>query len=274
MVSGKNESVNNAAIALRLVEIPSGRILWAGSASGRKVWRKDRFDELARAVTADLVAELAQIRTGVIASVVASLPEPEDGPGWAGQGKVYLESGLLDKAEEAFLKAETFPESQAQAYSGLGQVYARRPALRQRAIDYFNKALSTDSSRPEIYYHMAAVYRDIGTEQAVDFAHRAIALDSTYSAPYRLLAEWYSTGDWYATQQEDLAATYFYTRYLSLEPEDLDVAVPFGKVLLRSGDYPTLERVVLPYLQSHPEETTDLLPIAAQWAAAREQFEQ
>lgn len=38
---------------------------------------------------------------------------------------------------------------------------------------------------------MASVYFDIGTDQCVDMASRAIAIDSTYSAPYQLLGMQY-----------------------------------------------------------------------------------
>ena len=76
------------------------------------------------------------------------------------------------------------------AYEGLGRVYARRPALRQRAVSYFYRALDVDTTRADLYYQMASVYFDIGTDQCLDMASRAIAIDSTYSAPYQLLGDW------------------------------------------------------------------------------------
>ena len=49
------------------------------------------------------------------------------------------------------------------SYEGLGRVYARRPALRQRAVSYFYRAIEADATRADLYYQMAAVYFDIGT---------------------------------------------------------------------------------------------------------------
>ena len=101
----------------------------------------------------------------------------------------------MSDAEEAFLKAESFEGSEVLSYEGLGRVYARRPALRQRAVSYFYRAIEADTTRADLYYQMASVYFDIGTDQCVDMASRAIAIDSTYSAPYQLLGDWFARDD-------------------------------------------------------------------------------
>ena len=155
----------------------------------------------------------------------------------------------------------------------MGQVYARRPTLRQRAIDYFQKALQADTARAETYYNMAAVYRDMGSAQVVDMARHALDINPNYGAPYRLLADYYAAGDWYATQAEDDLAARYYTRYLTLEPDDVDAAVQLGRVLLRLGDSAGLKRTVLPFLKTHPQASTDLLPVAGQSAYKKEQYE-
>ncbi len=48
MAAGKENAVNAVGVGLRLIDTSSGRILWAGSANARRVWRKDRFDERIR----------------------------------------------------------------------------------------------------------------------------------------------------------------------------------------------------------------------------------
>ncbi|MXX15371.1 MAG: GWxTD domain-containing protein, partial [Gemmatimonadetes bacterium] len=265
MATGKDNAINAVGVALRLIDTSSGRVLWAGSANGRRVWRKDRFDDLSQTIATELVAGLAKVKSGTQTDAWANQPEPQDGPGWVNRGMVALERGLLSDAEEAFLKAESFEGSAVLSYEGLGRVYARRPALRQRAISYFYRAIEADTTRADLYYQMASVYFDIGTSQCVDMASRAIAIDSTYSAPYQLLGDWFARDDFYALSQDNTTAAAYYTHYLSLEPDDVDAVTKLGAVLLRMEDQQAIARQILPFMKRHPE-ALDLLPVAAQWA--------
>ena len=265
MATGKDNAINAVGVALRLIDTSSGHILWAGSANGRRIWRKDRFDDLSQTIATDLVAGLAKVKSGAQTDAWANQPEPQDGPGWVNRGMVALERGLLSDAEEAFLNAEPFEDSAVLAYEGLGRVYARRPALRQRAVSYFYRALEVDTTRADLYYQMASVYFDIGTDQCVDMASRAIAIDSTYSAPYQLLGDWFARDDFYALSQRNATAAAYYTRYLSLEPDDVDAVTKLGAVLLRMEDQQAIVRQILPFMKRHPE-APNLLPVAAQWA--------
>ena len=265
MATGKDNAINAVGVSLRLIDTSSGRILWAGSANARRIWRKDRFDDLSQTIATDLVAGLAKVKSGAQTDSWANQPEPQDGPGWVNRGMVALERGLLSDAEEAFLKAEPFDDSAVLAYEGLGRVYARRPALRQRAVSYFYRALDVDTTRADLYYQMASVYFDIGTDQCVDMASRAIAIDSTYSAPYQLLGDWFARDDFYALSQRNATAAAYYTRYLSLELDDIDAVTKLGAVLLRMEDQQAIARQILPFMKRHPE-APNLLPVAAQWA--------
>ena len=272
MAAGKDNAVNAVGVGLRLIDTSSGRILWAGSANARRVWRKDRFDDMSQTIATDLVAGLAKVKSGAQTDAWANQPEPQDGPGWVNRGMVALERGLLSDAEEAFLKAEPFEDSEVLAYEGLGRVYARRPALRQRAVSYFYRALEADTTRADLYYQMASVYFDIGTEQCVDMASRAIAIDSTYSAPYQLLGDWFARDDFYALSQRNATAAAYYTRYLSLEPDDVDAVTKLGTVLLRLEDQQGIARQILPVIKRHPG-ALNLSPVAAQWAYRAGQYE-
>ena len=272
MAAGKDNAVNAVGVGLRLIDTSSGRILWAGSANARRVWRKDRFDDMSQTIATDLVAGLAKVKSGAQTDAWANQPEPQDGPGWVNRGMVALERGLLSDAEEAFLKAEPFEDSEVLAYEGLGRVYARRPALRQRAVSYFYRALEADTTRADLYYQMASVYFDIGTEQCVDMASRAIAIDSTYSAPYQLLGDWFARDDFYALSQRNATAAAYYTRYLSLEPDDVDAVTKLGTVLLRLEDQQAIARQILPVIERHPG-ALNLSPVAAQWAYRAGQYD-
>ena len=96
-------------------------------------------------------------------------------------------------------------------------------------------------------------------------ASRAIAIDSTYSAPYQLLGDWFARDDFYALSQRNATAAAYYTRYLSLEPDDVDAVTKLGAVLLRMEDQHAIARQILPVIERHPE-ALNLLPVAAQWA--------
>lgn len=269
---GKDNIINAVAVALRLVEVPSGRILWASSSHAQRVWRHDDFDGLTQQISTNLVYDLTRARAGTRLGEWAELPDPEDGPGWVSRGMLALESGLLDQAEEAFLKAEKFEDSRIAAYEGLGRVYARRPALRQRALDYFNRAIRADSTRADLFYELASVYYDIGTEQCLTMARRALAIDPDYSPAYRLLGDWYARDEWYARVQDNAQAVAYYGRYMILEPGDADVAVRMARVLARMQDDDAIARYIAPFVQTHPE-AIELLPIVAQRAQRLAQYD-
>ena len=272
MGAGKHNAINTVAVALRLVEASSGRILWAGNASAQRVWRKDKFDDLTQQIATDLAMDLAHVREGARLDAWANQPLPKDGPGWVNRGMTALERGLLNDAEEAFLFAQEFEDSQIGAFEGLGRVYARRPARRQRAVDYFYQVLNADTTRADVYYELASVYFDMGTSQCVDMASRALAIDSTYSAPYRLIGDWYARDDFYALPDDNAAAAAYYLRYLSLESGDVDVAVNLGQVFLRLKDQRAIAKHILPFLEVYPE-AIELLPVAAQWAYRQTQYD-
>lgn len=270
---GKDGNINNTAVALRLVDLPSGRILWAGNAGSKRVWRKEGFDKMSLDVTSQLIENLAFIRTQEVKALQMNTPADNDGLGWANLGILYLRRGLLSAAEEAFLKAKTQKESQLQAYWGLGEVYSRRPAQRQQAIQYYKQVLDIDSTRADIYYKMAMVYQDIGTNQGLEMAHKALQIDPNYGAAYRFIADWYAKGEWYTTSDDDKLAVEYYSKYIQIEPDDDEARFNLGIVLLRLKDYSKIARIILPSVQqiSPPIE---LLPIIAQWAYAIEKFDQ
>ena len=106
----------------------------------------------------------------------------------------------------------------------------------------------------------------------MDMASRAIAIDSTYSAPYQLLGDWFARDDFYALSQRNATAAAYYTRYLSLEPDDVDAVTKLGTVLLRLEDQQAIARQILPVIERHPG-ALNLSPVAAQWAYRAGQYD-
>ena len=254
---GKDATIYTMAALLRLVEVPSGRVLWTVKAAGRRVWRWDKLMDITEGVVAHLSEDLAQFAAGAAEDVVAGLlAAAVDGPGWCAVGEAYLQRGLVKQAEAAFQKALTFPDGRARAHNGLGEIYVRLPETFARAVDAFQKATQEDPGYLVPYANLARAYlgRDITT--GVGYAKQAIEIDSTYSLPYRAL------GDWYEANEDDRNAVDYYGHYLELEPEDVEVAARMGRALIRLQDYEQVERVIAPILRAHPEATA-LLPVVA-----------
>lgn len=270
---GIDNTINHTALTLRLVAVPSGKILWASSASGKRVWRKDDFDMMAQPVSANIIANLAQARSGALHETLAFSSTPQNGPEWVQRGMIYLARGLLPEAEEAFTKALTFPESEIFANDGLGRVFARRPARRNQAVAFFKRTIELDPTSAERHHRLAEVYRDMENQFAITTAQHAIELDPTFSPPYRLIANWHAKEYWYNNTNDNETAIKYYTEYLKREPDDIKTALSCGKILLNMNHLKRIETLILPILQKHPE-ATDLLPIIGQWASMQEKYDE
>lgn len=273
VISPSEEGMHDdqVAVALRLVDVQSGHILWAGSSGVRHVWRKDRIDQLIQDDAVELINNLAKSLID-LTDPKWTQDDPVDGDGWVQMGVVYLERGLLDQAEKAFLEAEAFASVRALALNGLGLVYARRPTLRSRAIDYFQQAVHEDETFVDAYYHMAKTYMDMGTSQVVEAAQKVLALDPEYVLAYRLLGDWFARGDWYNNPTDDEQAVLNYAAYLKRVPQDVDVVEQLAKVLFRLKEYKKLA----PYLGSLANAKLDLMPLlpfAAQLAYKQEKYD-
>ena len=272
IVPGKEGTYDDqVAVAIRLVDLVSGHILWAGSSSVRHVWRQDRIDELIQADAAELMNDLAKVQTNIVAQELV-LDEPKDGVEWIDRGMVYLLRGLLEQAEDAFEEAQNFSNAQTLALNGLGLVYARRPNLRSRAIDYFQRAVQTDSAYVEAYYNMAETYMKIGTGQVVDVAKKALQLDPEYISAYHLLGDWFSRGDWYSNPNDDTQAIFYFSAYLERVPDDVEVVEKLATVLLRVKDYEKLTIYLAP-LANKKLDLVAILPFAAQLAYQQEKYD-
>lgn len=271
---GKDGTVHNLGVASRLIEVPSGRILWAGASSGRRVWRHDKLLDVTDASMGVLAERLAQFGAGAAEiSLTEVLADAANGLGWAKVGEAYLQRGLLPQAQEAFNTSLTYPDGKAAALNGLGLVAARRSDGFYEAHKYFKQALDEDPGFLEAYANLAQIHYNRGTTTGQEYAEEAIERDPTYSRPYRILA------NWYAKIKEDKKAVGFYAKYASVEPDDTETAVQFGHSLGRLQDFRGIQQHIEPLLSSHPE-AYDLLPIVAykdyrtrRFSRARERFD-
>ncbi len=112
-------------------------------------------------------------------------------------GYAYLKNRDFEKAEAAFKTAKKLDQNLAEAYVGLGLVYAERPASGLSAYSNFRKAVGE--------------------------AKRATKLDSTYGPAYRLLGELYER-----FQEDHQKAVEYYLKYIQVESDNPDGLYYFG----------------------------------------------
>ncbi|MSS71615.1 MAG: GWxTD domain-containing protein [Candidatus Latescibacteria bacterium] len=173
-------------------------------------------------------------------------------------GYACLKAGDLDRAQVAFQRAISLDQRLSEAYCGLGLVFMRRPRGLYAAIDRFQEALKWNPRYVEARYHIAVARLKMEEYDARQEAEKVIALDPKFAPVYRLM------GEWYEEMQEDYEnAALWYTRYLSLNPDDPEARLRLGRSYLKARDFEKITGLLMDYVQKHPEEIHGL-PILAQ----------
>jgi GWxTD domain-containing protein len=256
-VTGEAGTIHNLGLALRLVEIETGQILWSHVTSGRKVWRWDKLSDIIATMTGQQLEAIALYGASNAEDMVAELVEQAvDGDSWSALGEAYLSRGLVDRAEESFDQALSFEDAKARAQNGLGQIFIRKPEYFAKAIDHFRKAIADKPDYLEPYSNLAQAYLERDMNDGIRYARQAIEKDQTYSLPYRVL------GEYYARSEEDPKAVSYLKPYVELVPEDIETAVLLGRSLLRMKDYSGITQSVAPIYNARPD-AIDLIPIIA-----------
>lgn len=267
LVLGKDGSMDNFGVVLRLIDVETGQILWMGSSTGRRVWRWDKIADIVSATIGRLGEDFAQYGAGAAETQIAALRDhAKDGKSWSVLGHAYLERGLLKQAEEAFEKAMIFPDAQAEASAGKGLVLLRRGGHFDDGVQALRSAIRTDPDYLDAYSYLAQALLDQGMIDGVKIAENAIRRDSTYLPPYRVL------GDWYADREDHQRARGFYQTYLTRNPDD-EVAERLGRSLLQLKNYRDIDRFIAPIARDKPE-ASHLLPIMAIKALRVKRFEE
>ena len=169
-------------------------------------------------------------------------------PSYVGLGHVHLKSGDLKAAERAFLDARRKQHSYAPAYNGLGLVWREKPKGLYTAIDYFKRALQYDRNYLEARYHIAEARYALGEHDVKREAEKLLKMDASFAPAHRLLGEWYET-----FKEDYLRAAEHYQRFLSLQPEDLDVTLLLAGALAEAGDYARVVDLMRGLMLRHPD---------------------
>ena len=267
LVLGKDGATDNIGLVLRLIDVETGKILWMGSSTGRRVWRWDKMADIVSATMSRLGEDLSQYGAGAAEKQIAALrDQARDGQSWSALGHAYLDRGLLKQADEAFEKAMTFSDASAQAQAGKGLVLLRRGGHFNDGVQALRSAIRSDPDYLDAYSFLAQALLDQGMVDGVEIAENAIRRDSTYLPPYRIL------GDWYADSEDHQSARAFYHVYVTHEPDD-EVAERLGRSLLQLKNYRDIDRFIAPIAREKPE-ASHLLPIMAIKALRVKRYEE
>ncbi len=146
-------------------------------------------------------------------------------------GYAYLKQRDFDKASAAFKAAKNLDRNLAEAYVGLGLVYAERPASGMAAFSNFRKAIGE--------------------------AKRAAKLDSTYAPAYRLLGELYQR-----FREDHQKAVAYYLKYIQVAQDDPEGLYYFGLACVQAEQYDLIAAHIIPYIAER-DPAPRLLPLAA-----------
>jgi len=189
------------------------------------------------------------------------LEEGHDDLLWVRLGYAYLDIGDLKQAKVAFRKS-TKGSNAAQAYNGLGLLYARQSNVpKQKAFEYFRRALGADPNFLEARMNIARLHLKLGDLETERALQDVISADSTYGPAYLLLADWYQDSLFY---EKRIA---LYRQYLRIRPDDVEGHLGLAMAHLEQHQYTKVLQVVEPVLSRTP--APDLLPLAAQAYAIR-----
>lgn len=178
-------------------------------------------------------------------------------PSYVGLGHVHLKHGDLKAAERAFMDARRSKHDYAPAYNGLGLVSREKPKGLYTAIDYFRQALQYDRSYLKARYHIAEARYALGEYDVKREAEKLLELDAAFAPAHRLLGEWYET-----FKQDHLRAAEHYERFLSLQPEDPDVALRLASALGKAGDHARVVDLMRTQMLNHPD-AIEMSPVLA-----------
>ena len=252
----------------------------------RCLWHRNRYlaldetdlgvclavEDLTRSHVDSLFSEVLALCEKGVTDQAASLfkrltfQRPDDAGLRIGAGRAYLAAGDHDRARGVYKEAISMGGG-AEAYYGLGTVYAEMPNARNMAITSFRKALRHDRGFADAQYQIARL-RYLMKEHDVEHeVNRLLDIDPEYADAYLLM------GDWYSDFWEDYGqAITWYTRYMVMRPDDAAVAKRIGVAYLMVKDYERITATILTLVRENPD-AVELMPIVAVGAYEQKKME-
>jgi GWxTD domain-containing protein len=184
-------------------------------------------------------------------------------------GFAALKARDYRRAETVFREATGMSRGEvlARSYYGLGLIYVDRPKGRHTALEYFRDALTRDRGFVDARFQMAKARYEMWEYDAKSDIEKVLEIDPNYAPAYLLM------GDYEAElNREHERAIPWYTKYLTLKPEDPEGRHRLSQAYLQVRDYDKVMQILLGFVQQHPE-AIELLPIVAHASAKQDKLD-
>jgi tetratricopeptide (TPR) repeat protein len=254
---------DNLRIAVQLIDVDSGRQLWAGSFKGTLADVFDIQEQVAKQIVDALMVKLTPTEQTVLTKRTTLDAEAFD---CNLRGRDFLNrrtKSSINMAISFFQKAIGHDARYASAYAGLGQAYGmlyrdfeRKDVWLDRALETSLKAIMYDATLSEAYASLAmAHFGKKSFDEALQSCQKAILLDPKNHNAYWILARIYRSTD----RDRDSAAAL--EKAIELVPEFLQAYDDLSNVYERLGEqkkFDDLMHKVLEiypgYLAQHPDD--------------------
>jgi serine/threonine protein kinase/tetratricopeptide (TPR) repeat protein len=255
---------DNLRIAVQLIDVDSGRQLWAESFKGTLADVFDIQEQVAKQIVDALMIKLTPTERTVLTKRTTVNAEAFDCNLRARDFLNRRTKTSVNMAVQFFQNAIHHDPRYASAYAGLGESYGilyrdfdRKEMWLDRALEVSLKAIMYDASLSEAYASLALAYLGKNSlDEALEASQKAIILDPKNFNAYWILSRIYHTTD------RDRDAADALEKAVALNPEFLqayDDLIMFYERLGNREKYVEVLHKVLDiyprYLSQHPDDS-------------------
>ncbi len=241
-------------ITVQLVDVRTDTQLWAEKYRGQLSDIFDIQEEVSREIVNALTVRLSPAEKHSLNRRFTQNPEAFDYNLRAREALNRMTKQDLKSAIQLFNRALELDNHYAQAYAGLGQVYAdlyfsfeRKEEYLDRAIDVCLKALTYDATLAEAYAALGLAYFDKKMlEESLTAVRKAIELNPKSFIAYWILGRIYHQTD------RDRDAIEPYKKVVELNPDFYAVHMDLRTVYERLGETAKYEEEVYKELEVYP----------------------
>ena len=261
----------NLRIAVQLIDVNSGRQLWAESYKGTIADVFDIQEQVSKQIVEALMVKLTPSEKTVLSKRTTVSAEAFD---YNLRARDFLNrrtKNSLNMAIQFFNKAINLDPRYAAAYAGLGESYGtmyrdfeRKDVWLERALEVSLKAIMYDPTLSEAYTSLALAYFGKGSlDEALEASQKAIVLDRKNFNAYWILSRIYHSTD------RDRDAADALEKALQLNPEFFqafdDILMMYERIGEMKKYNKVLDRALKSYpgyLERHPDDAYRLMAYA------------
>ena len=245
---------DNLRIAVQLIDVESGRQLWAGSYKGTIADVFDIQEQVSKQIVDALMVKLTPTEKTVLTKRTTLNAEAFDCNLRARDFLNRRTKTSVNMAIQFFQKAIEHDQRYASAYAGLGESYGilyrdfdRKEIWLDRALEVSLKAIMYDSTLSEAYASLALAYfGKKAFDEALEASQKAILLDPKNYNAYWILARIFRSTD------RDKDAALALEKAIELVPEFLQAYEDLSNVYERLGEMQKFDSLMHSALEYYP----------------------